>query len=90
MKKGVTRINPNSLTHHITKPSFSDISCLLCCHCTSNKQKKYCLLLSIPFFTLVLTISLDLLQVIQGIKRAGVSHQASLNPASLIKYSYFV
>lgn len=90
MNKWVTLLNPNSLTDRITKPSFSGISCLLYCYCASNKQKKYCLLFSIPFFTLVLAISLDLLQVIQGIDRVGMSHQARLNPASLIKCSYFV
>lgn len=95
MNKWTRLINCTLLTDHITKPSFSDISCLLYCYCAGNekkkdKKKRYCLLFSIPFFALVLTISLDGLQVMQGINRAGMSHQASLIPAVLIKCSYFV
>lgn len=82
-------INCTLLTDHITKPSFSDISCLLYCYRASNK-KRYLLLFSIPFFTLLLTISLDGLRVIQGINRVVISHQAHLIPAILIKCSYFV
>lgn len=47
------------------------------------------MLFSIRFFTLVLTISLDGLQVMQGFNRNGMSHQARLIPAVLKKCSFF-
>jgi len=73
------------------RPSRHFQTSAVCCIVTVLAIKnRYCLLFSIPCFTLVLTISLDGLQVIQGINRVGRSHQVSLIPEILIKYTFFV